>query len=248
MTEEVIGRMEWSHTAANEVSLYAGKMEEILGDKMVGLYIGGSFARGGFQPATSDIDLILVVSHAVTAEETGAIQETHKGAEVGFDTNVAQETQAHKDVVPTPIAFVMNPAGEVLQPRGGAVDFLINRQDVYEAGVTLSGKRAGEYFRPVPWETLSQALEMTTPCIIGQCRNSVLNLCRILYAFENRKLCSKQDGGVWAKAHLDREWQGLIDQALSDYAAGLSAVESRTERLSGFEDYCSRHIAEAKKR
>ncbi|NJK45711.1 MAG: nucleotidyltransferase domain-containing protein [Pleurocapsa sp. SU_196_0] len=43
----------------------------VLGNNLVGVYVRGSLVTGEFDPATSDIDLLVVTRHEVTPEGSG---------------------------------------------------------------------------------------------------------------------------------------------------------------------------------
>ena len=45
---------------------------DALGDNLVGVYLRGSLALGGFDPATSDVDVLVVTEHVVWGGVRGA--------------------------------------------------------------------------------------------------------------------------------------------------------------------------------
>ena len=133
--------------------------------------------------------------------------------------------------------------GTVVRLPEGSNDFIINRQDLYECGIALAGPSAREVVRPVPWKTLAITLEGLFPFIVPRFKNPDLMLCRICYAFTNRRLCSKTAGGQWALAELDQRWRRVIESALRDDAEGVTSSRTPEEALGSFEQYCARYIA-----
>ena len=51
------------------------KISEIIKDDLIGIYIHGSLAMGGFNPNTSDIDILVVVDKAMTVEPKRKLAE-----------------------------------------------------------------------------------------------------------------------------------------------------------------------------
>ena len=48
---------------------FVERSQDILGDNLVGIYLHGSLAMGGFTPDKSDIDLIVVVNNPPSHDE-----------------------------------------------------------------------------------------------------------------------------------------------------------------------------------
>src|ERR687896_195078 len=55
----------------------AAGIRDALGDDLVGVYVRGSLALGGFDPATSDIDLLTVVERPVSDGQFDALAALH---------------------------------------------------------------------------------------------------------------------------------------------------------------------------
>jgi predicted nucleotidyltransferase len=54
------------------------QMQDILGEKLIGLYLFGSLATGDFDPASSDIDLLAAISTDLDDAEFNALQKMHE--------------------------------------------------------------------------------------------------------------------------------------------------------------------------
>ncbi|HRO24034.1 MAG TPA: hypothetical protein PLR07_07060, partial [Promineifilum sp.] len=52
--------------------------QAILGDQLIGFYIDGSLAFGGFDPATSDIDFIMATAGDLPDEIVGQLAAIHR--------------------------------------------------------------------------------------------------------------------------------------------------------------------------
>ncbi len=52
-------------------------VREALGENFVGFYLRGSLALGGFNPETSDVDVLVVTEQPVSETEFGALDRLH---------------------------------------------------------------------------------------------------------------------------------------------------------------------------
>jgi hypothetical protein len=149
------------------------------------------------------------------------------------------------DVFPTPVVCLVKPITDyqIVRKAEGSRDFLLARQDAYEAGFVLAGLPSHDLIRPVPWPLLVASLDYLFPHILLHFKNPVLMLSRIVYAWTHHRLCSKRDAGEWAVAALGTQWAQLIETALVDYASALR-TSMTSEVLRVFEDHCAGLIAE----
>ncbi len=180
-----------------------------------------------------------------TEEETERVLQVQRAANLPLDAVFVTAEQVDVNVFPPPVAFLVKTfAGEskvVVLPEGNR-DFLLQRQDLYEAGLTLYGPPARELLHPVPWPLLAQSLDYLLPHIIASFKNPVLMLCRIAYAHNHRSLCSKTQAGVWAAEALDARWKPLIQTALSEYARGVTPSAIPKESVGLFEKWCEGYM------
>ena len=59
------------------LNLVLSNMQAILGDQLIGLYLGGSLALGDFNPHRSDIDFTAVTVDELPPETIVALEEMH---------------------------------------------------------------------------------------------------------------------------------------------------------------------------
>ena len=57
-----------SKVIQSEVKTLQTELQRLLGDNLLGIYLHGSLALGGFQPGRSDIDVIVVTAHRMDLE------------------------------------------------------------------------------------------------------------------------------------------------------------------------------------
>ncbi|MDO8683929.1 MAG: DUF4111 domain-containing protein [Armatimonadota bacterium] len=231
---------------------YTDGFVKTLGDDLIGLYIYGSLARGCYHPATSDVDIIAVIKESAINPDSQVILQIHRNAGVPMDTVFADERQINTDICPTPLRFLVGTGADyigffdvpdrIYDVPEGRSDFLPQRQDVYEAGITLHGPAPQDIIRPVPWPVLAQSLDFLFPYIVTNFKNSVLMLCRIAYAWTHRKLSGKQQAGEWAAEAFGDQWNPVIKKALAEYAEGVkTGIPPQT--LRDFETHCANYIS-----
>src|SRR3954469_10607497 len=55
----------------------AGRIEDVLGDDLVGIYLTGSAVTGGFDPGVSDLDLIVATRRVPARLDLPALRHMH---------------------------------------------------------------------------------------------------------------------------------------------------------------------------
>ena len=253
MTDEVqklIDVLACSHAVKEELVSYSAGLADALGDRLIGLYLYGSLARGCFHPATSDVDIVAVVANVCTEPAISAIRRVHKDADIPVDAVFVTSEQLNTDRFPAPVDFLVKPLsdGEIVRLPDGSRDFLLQRQDVRECDVALLGPSPRELVQPAPWPLLAQSLDYLFPYIVPRFKNPVLMLCRIAYAHAYQKLCSKQDAGKWAMETFPQRWLTMIEEARKHYSEGIPAAHDSAGHLSSFQDYCAAYIDKLKTR
>lgn len=227
-----------------KIEQYVAELTELLGNDLLGVYLYGSLARGCYHAGTSDVDAIVVTrSHCEQLDESGLLQ-IHRNVGVPVDAVFVAESQIGADTFPTPVVCLVKPIGEykIVHPTEGSRDFLLQRQDLYEAGIALAGPQPRDLLCPVPWPLLAESLDFLFPHIVTNFKNPVLMLCRIAYAWTYHELCSKKSAGEWAAEAFDTQWSQLITTALAEYAQGVTKSSIAPAALHAFEDFCTGHI------
>lgn len=224
----------------DRIDKYATGLLRILGENLLGVYLYGSLARGCYQPTSSDVDTIVVTRRGCAESEYPAILQVHKDVGAPVDPVFVTEEQLNADVFPTPIGFLVKL--KIIHVPEGRGDFLLQRQEAYEAGVALVGPEPREIIRPVPWPLLKESLDFLFPHIVGKFKNPVLMLCRIAYAHANHSLSSKKQAGEWALEAFEERWKQVISAAMDEYAEGVRSTATPLE-LKEFEAHCAGYVS-----
>jgi len=201
----------------------------ILGEQLVGNYLHGSAVLSGFTRARSDIDLLAVTTSALTdnlkRQLAAALSQTALPCPAdGLELSVV--THATTLVpVPTPpfelhLATATGPHGtaKVVDGRGhpGDPDLLLHFAVCRDHGRQLGdGPPPPAVFAPIPraWLLAGLARELVWGERHGTVEYRVLNACRAWRFAEEGVLCSKVDGGRWARDRV--EAPTMVDLAIA---------------------------------
>lgn len=212
------------------VHLLLAKHKEVLGEKLVGMYIFGSLVTGDFDYETSDIDTVITTSSDINEKELENLKKMHQEIaaknkqwagriEVGYisQDNLRRYDPEYKQALISP--------GEPLHFRTVDSDWIINRYMLREKGIAVYGPQPDTVIEPISKEELKQAVkdltqiwnEWITHIEVMRPRKyqaySILTMCRHLYAFRNVDIVSKREATEWVKRELP-EWASLIDNAV----------------------------------
>ncbi|HEU5102823.1 MAG TPA: aminoglycoside adenylyltransferase domain-containing protein [Roseiflexaceae bacterium] len=221
------------------------RVQLIVGDQFVGMYLDGSLANGDFDQA-SDIDFVVVTTDEITSDLFLALQAMH-------DQIATSESRFAVDLEGSYIpraalrrydpAHAVHPniergAGERLKLVHHDTAWLVHLHILRERGITLAGPPARSLIDPIAPADLRQAMLsvlagwaariLDQPARIATHRGSqsyiVLSLCRVLYTLDSGAVVSKQAAANWAKESLDARWVPLIERALAGRHDPTSAV------------------------
>jgi Domain of unknown function (DUF4111) len=204
-----------------------------LGDELVGLYLTGSLGLGDFDPASSDVDVLVATAGPLPGPVVGRLRRLHAAlrAEGGW--------AARLEVVYLPLAALrrFDPADAGRYPIGPSdrrfalgrqgPTWVLDRWVAREHGLVVVGPDPRELIDPIGPEELRAAVRASlagTWALEGtdvawlRPRNyqafAVLSMCRNLYALEHGRLASKPAAAAWARGRLGSPWAGQVERAL----------------------------------
>lgn len=234
-------------TADAEVNALLGALlagvREVLGGGLVGVYLFGSLAAGGFDRA-SDVDVLVVTEGEVSEAEFAALASMHdRLARRGG----RWATQLEISYVPRAALRRYDPAnnlhphldrnpGERLHLMRHDRDWVVQRHTLRERGLTLEGPDPRTLIDPVSPADLRAAMrEILTGWFAsfaadpsqlntrGYQSYTVLTVCRVLYTLRRGAVTSKLDAARWAQQTLHARWSPLVGRALEGRQPPLSA-------------------------
>ncbi len=212
--------------------LQAG-IQSILGDQLVGLYLEGSLAAGGFDSA-SDIDFAAVTQEDITPEQFTALQAMHDRLQK-LDTPwaiqlegmyISRSALRRYNPANDTFANLERGLGERLKKVRYDETGIIHRWIIREHAIALYGPPTQELVDPVSPEDLRQAarailrgwgvgFSADTPELQQDGYQSyfVLSICRVLYTIQHGAVVPKVTAADWAKDALPERWRPLIERA-----------------------------------
>ncbi len=214
-----------------EVNTLQSGLVRLLDQQLQGLYLHGSLALGGFQPARSDINIIVVV--------TGKIDNTLQSELIKLCLLVSNRPRpidiyivAEKALVPfqPPITFELHYNEQLRYPPQQKIvlddprsdpDLTIYLTVLQRSGIVLAGRPVEETIPPIPETVFRDALTRSLQATQAQLPQDpiafVLNACRTIAYLQDDTILSKDAGGAWGLLHAPEQFHALIQQALALY-------------------------------
>lgn len=234
-----IGSCDYSH-APERVRAFLGKVvddfKSILRENLVGVYLHGSLAMGGFVPGQSDVYMIVVVENALTKRLWESLAQVclSLSKEIGgkgLEMSVILSKYAKNPVYPMPFEFHYSETWRSRFEKGqigpfpkGDPDLSAHLRVINERGITLFGKPINKVFGIISDEDYLKALLYDLEDIPESLMNYpvyyILNLCRIMAFIQTRKVMSKKEGGEWYLAN-EKAFKKLVKRALEYYLLNL---------------------------
>lgn len=236
--------------------LVAG-IQAALGDNLVGIYLRGSLALGGFDPPTSDVDLLVVTERPVFDAECEALAALHNRIP---PTNADGAGRRYEVSYIDRASIRRFEPGRRLHARSGdeapfewyehRANFVLERWTVREHGVTLLGPDPKTLIDTVSAEEIRAAVASELRIRVVDWAGSdgpapnwlqhrgaqvfeVETVCRALHTLATDELRTKAEAIAWARDALPADWQPLI--AWSQTCRGdLTHDETRIEELRAF--------------
>ena len=216
---------------------FVEKTNEILQNNLVGVYLHGSAVMGCYNPAKSDIDLIVVVkdsiSDAVKRVFMDMVVELNgKGPAKGIEMSIVKQSVCKPFVYPTPFElhfsiahldwYRNDPDDYVSKMKGEDKDLAAHFTVINHRGKCLCGAPTKDTFADIPakdyidsiWNDIADAEEEITdnPMYL------ILNLARVLAYMKDGHVLSKKEGGEWALNNIPETYHCLLQAAMSEYA------------------------------
>jgi streptomycin 3"-adenylyltransferase len=188
---------------------------------LVGVYVHGSAALGGFGPA-SDLDVLVVTNGDADWPTVGDQLLVHGGRPRTLELSVVRAEACAHPTRPWPYVLHVNSSASRfnLDPGAGDPDLIAHYAVARAAGVAIVGPPAIDVFGPVQPAELTAYLrgELRDSLEQSDQRYAVLNACRATAFSEERLLLSKTDGARWWLRRFGPE--PLVTEALGAQERG----------------------------
>lgn len=212
-------------------------LRDVVGDDLVGVYLHGSLALGCFNPALSDLDLLVVTARALTPEQRQALGPVLSGSgriEISFVAAPSLRPWRH----PAPYDLHFSSKAGLVGP-GEDEDLAAHFTVAREAGVALLGPAPADVLPEVPWEDYEDSLrrDLAWSQEHGTELYAVLSPARIWATLTDHAVYSKASGAAWALERAPEEFRSLLERALEAYRAGDRQPAFDRKETRRFADY-----------
>ncbi|MCL4246795.1 MAG: DUF4111 domain-containing protein [Anaerolineae bacterium] len=207
----------------------------IFGERLIGMYLYGSLATGDFDPATSDVDFVVVTDAPLDDRVFAQIDALHRRI-AGSGMKLAHKlegaytsprTLRRYDPSDPPSIYYNEDHEDKLSIGALGGDWIIQRHVLREHGVVVTGPPIKPLIDPVSPDAIRESVRE----LLGGWWASMLDdatflqpdayqvfavatMCRALYTLEYGTIASKPESARWALAHVDTAWHPLIAAAL----------------------------------
>ena len=208
------------------------KIQSILREKFVGMYIGGSIANNSFDLETSDIDCYIVTSNILSEHRRHKIEEMHKHF---YSSQLPYAKKIEASYIPQDDLLNFNASSTRPYFNEGSFylgeygsNFIIELFMLKEKGITITGPDIKKLIKEISIQDLQNAIkknlmeywEPSLQNLSKYKRNdyqvfAIFTMCRTLYTLEMNSIVSKAEAAKWAMNKLDSKWKLLIEQAIA---------------------------------
>ncbi len=206
---------------------FVGGLKEILGTKLYGVYMHGAAVFPDSGPV-QDIDCHVILQSPLNEQEKVNISQLFEALSKRFPP-LGGELDS--------FFILFNDARKTSPPKNQRKPEICDEWWALHCAhiragryLRLYGPEPTEIFPAVSWQDISAALDHEMLFIETNLKYPaycVLNLCRIMYSFQERNVVvSKRFSGEWARTQSP-EWAPLIEAALK-YYEGTATAEDET--------------------
>lgn len=201
----------------------ASGLTVILGNRLLGVYLGGSASLGDFCECTSDLDFLVVTRGPLSMEDLVGVNLLHRDLlrRYPFAARLEGDYAPLELLVPegTTEPVPGCEKGKFLPRVGELMLSADNMYNMREHGIAIFGPPPQELLPLVTEAQVRAAVRSMLqdgpdPCETKEeSAAEVLNLVRSACALELGVPVSKSDGARWALTRLDESWHPLIQAA-----------------------------------
>lgn len=258
----------WFNCPENVHNQINGLLKDVkccLKDNMVGIYLHGSLAMGCFNPEISDIDILVIIEQNLDVETKRELIELllcYSNQPKPIEISFLIKRYLARWEYPTPFDLHYSEDWRqyyIEQLNNGEwrqwnqpeyqhkdLDLAAHLMVTKHRGVCLLGKSIIEVFPEIPVKDYIDSIMYDfTDCVENITDNTVycvLNMCRAYCYLTESKICSKEEGGVWALSVLPQQYHDIVKQALDVYRGNVINEGFDLVRVKEFVDYVDKKV------
>ncbi|XXM72346.1 aminoglycoside adenylyltransferase domain-containing protein [Lysinibacillus sphaericus] len=248
----------------NETLTYLQKQfADIMDGELVGVYLHGSLAMGGFNPDTSDIDIVAVTDKPIKPEtkrrlaklflkcsanpypieisflNKGQLKEWQHPCEFDFHYSEFWRDRYENDLKSGTGEWI-NDDIKTDADLAAHITILNNR------GISIAGRPIPEVFPPVPQpDYISSIVTDFKDCIANIGEDPIyctLNMIRVYWYLKEGVISSKREAGNWGVVHLPVELKETVERVNECYSDKSGDRNFTKDELLIVRDYFSDRV------
>ncbi|MBH9966223.1 aminoglycoside adenylyltransferase domain-containing protein [[Bacillus] enclensis] len=249
----------------NTITHLHKEIANILDAELIGFYLHGSLAMGGFNPHTSDIDIVVVTDQPIGVEtkrklakllllssndpspieisflHKGLLEEWQHPCEFDFHFSEFWRERYEGDMVSGTSRWI-NDDIKTDADLAAHITILHNR------GICIAGRPIHEVFPVVPRsDYISSIVGDFHDCLENIEEDPIyctLNMIRVFWYLKGGVISSKQEAGEWGVINLPEEFRMTIKKVNDCYSGKNDDCTFTKEELVIIRDYFSDHVQE----
>ncbi|AST91899.1 MULTISPECIES: aminoglycoside adenylyltransferase domain-containing protein [Sutcliffiella] len=244
------------------------KIGDILQGNLVGFYVHGSLAMGGFNPYHSDIDILVVTEVSISVDVKRQLTEVCLvGSNNPFPVEVSVLTKHQLDnwQHPSPFEFhysefwreryeqeLANGTNNYINEHVHTdPDLAAHLTITFHRGICIEGKPIHDVFPNVPREDyVSSIIGDYEDCLENVEQDPVyciLNMLRVFMYVKDGIISSKEEAGRWGMTILPEGLIPTVEKAAANYANDTEMYSFNREELIIIRDYIKDCVTQYRK-
>ncbi|MBS4220207.1 DUF4111 domain-containing protein [Bacillus sp. FJAT-49711] len=242
------------------LNYFSTQIQEVAGERFIGMYVIGSLALGNFNPISSDIDFVIVTDIDIDDTLFNRLKHIHSAFAA------SHSYWANKiDVVYVTIRVLHNNKDSSLlqypQVEHGTELFKHFLEDGWifqlytlrEHGIQVFGPKPSSFISPIDPNDMIPAVKAIAEIWLESAQNDpswlewlanrecqvfvIQTLCRMLYSLRTGSVTSKPVATIWAQKELGTPWDLLIMRSLSAKQENSKITQNDMEETINFIRY-----------
>jgi predicted nucleotidyltransferase len=236
----------WPEPAGSVLEELEAQVRDLLGANLRGLYVYGSLAFDCYNPARSDVDVLVVTKRRMAPETRRALSSVLHRLDRVARLEISFLSRADLEPWRCPCPFDYHFSGTTEKHDGAGTYFASEIPNARARGVAIYGPPPEDVLPAVPeadfWDSLVRDIRWARDRIDEIPVYAVLNCCRTLAFAREHVILSKAEGGEWGMRELPEQFRPLAESALSAYTGPPRDDELALDEVREFVDWVERNL------
>ena len=223
--------MRWPEPAGSVLEELEAQVRDLLGPNLRGVYVYGSLAFECYNPARSDVDVLVVTRRRMAPETRRALSSVLRQLEEVARLEVSFLSRADLEPWRYPTPYDYHFSGSAEKHDGAGVYFAAEIVTARERGVPLAGPPTKHVFPDVPHEDFLDCIERdlvwAREHLAERPGYAVLNACRVVAYRRERRVMSKAEASEWGIRFAPERFHSVIADAAAFYAGEERELDRR---------------------